>query len=147
MNEKQCRAVLGLGANLGDRRENLAAALEALDRLPGTAMLKTSSILETEPFDVPDEQPNYLNCCVLLETALSPRALLGACLGIEAALGRVRKIRHGARVIDIDLLLYEGETSDDPELRLPHPGILERDFVLLPLKELFPDGIALGFHF
>ena len=84
---------------------------------------------------------------MLLETSLSPRALLGACLGIEAALGRVRRVRHGARAADLDLLLYEGETSADPELTLPHPGILARAFVLLPLSELFPEGFALGFDF
>ena len=141
------RAVLGLGANLGDAAGTLRAAIDALARLPGTRVEKVSSLWETAPFDVPDAQPDYKNRCVLLETALSPRALLGACLGIEAALGRVRRVRHGARAVDLDLLLYEGETSTDPELTLPHPGILERAFVLLPLSELFPERVALGFDF
>lgn len=141
------RAVLGLGANLGDAAGTLRAAVDALSRLPGTRVEKVSSLWETKPFDVPDAQPDYKNCCVLLETALSPRALLGACLGVEAALGRVRRVRHGARAVDLDLLLYEGEISSDAELMLPHPGILERAFVLLPLAELFPEGAALGFDF
>ena len=102
------RAVLGLGTNLGDRGRNLAAAVEALGRLPETAVARVSSVWQTAPFDVPDEQQDYWNICVLLETGLSPRALLGACLGIEAALGRVRRTYHGARTIDLDLLLYEG---------------------------------------
>ena len=102
------RAVLGLGTNLGDRGGNLRAALEALGRLPGTAVRQVSSVWQTAPFDVPDVQQDYWNICVLLETTLSPHALLGACLGVEAALGRVRRTYHGARDIDLDLLLYEG---------------------------------------
>lgn len=141
------KAVLGLGTNLGDRLENLNRAIEALGLLPGTRVTKVSGLYETAPFDVPDPQEDYLNCCVLVETELSPRALLGGCLGIEAALGRRRSGYHSARVIDMDLLMYEGEKSGDLELRLPHPGILERGFVLVPLGDLFPEKKAFDLDF
>lgn len=140
-------AVLGLGSNLGDRRKNLCNALGALSRLPNTRVESVSGVWQTAPFDVPDEQADYWNICVKLETGLSPHALLGACLGIEAALGRERKIYHGARVIDLDLLLYADASLSEKELTVPHPGILSRAFVLLPLAELFPEKKACGFDF
>ena len=141
------RVVLGLGTNLGDRRENLRAALAALSHLPKTEVENVSSVWQTAPFDVPDEQQDYWNICVLLKTELSPSAVLGACLGIEAAMGRVREIYHGARCMDLDVLLYEGFTQREKELNVPHPGILERAFVLFPLLDLFPEKNAFGFDF
>lgn len=132
------QAVIGLGSNLGDSGENLKKAIEALAALPHTKVLRCSSLYRTPPVEVEDEQPDYLNQCVLLETELSPRALLGSCLGIEAAMGRRRVRWHGARCLDLDLLLYEGEEMDTEELHLPHPGILNRAFVLVPLEELCP---------
>ena len=141
------RVVLGLGTNLGDRRENLRAALAALSHLPKTEVENVSSVWQTAPFDVPDEQQDYWNICVLLKTELSPTAVLGACLGIEAAMGRGRKIYHGARCMVLDVLLYEGFTQREKELNVPHPGILERAFVLFPLLELFPKKNAFGFDF
>lgn len=139
-------AVLGLGANLGDRAENLRAALDALAHLPQTSVVAVSSLYETAPVGYAD-QPNFYNLVAVVETGLSPRALLGGCLGIEAALGRVRTFRNAPRVVDIDLLLMEGVTSDDAELTLPHPRMMERTFVLVPLAELFPDNVALGVPF
>ena len=112
------RVVLGLGTNLGDRRENLRAALAALSHLPKTEVENVSSVWQTAPFDVPDEQQDYWNICVLLKTELSPSAVLGACLGIEAAMGRVREIYHGARCMDLDVLLYEGFTQREKELNV-----------------------------
>jgi 2-amino-4-hydroxy-6-hydroxymethyldihydropteridine diphosphokinase len=140
------RAVLGLGGNLGDRAGNLQAALDALAHLPGTAVTAVSSIYETAPVGYAD-QPDFYNLVAVVETELSPHALLGGCLGIEAALGRVRTFRNAPRVVDIDVLLVEGYTSADPELTLPHPRMMERAFVLVPLKELFPERIALGVLF
>lgn len=140
------RAVLGLGGNLGDRAANLAAAVKALEHLPGTRVTGLSSLYETAPVGYAD-QPDFLNRVAVVETSLSPRALLGGCLGVEAALGRVRGRRFGPRVVDIDLLLYEGVVSADPELTLPHPRMMERAFVLVPLAELFPDHVALGVPF
>jgi 2-amino-4-hydroxy-6-hydroxymethyldihydropteridine diphosphokinase len=140
------RAVLSLGVNLGDRAENISAALKALSLLPDTQIIKSSGMYETEPVGFID-QPLFLNAVVLIETGLSPHALLGACLGIEAALGRIRQFKNGPRLIDIDLLVYEGVASDDRELILPHPRMGGRSFVLVPLADLFPDGDVLGFSF
>ena len=122
-------------------------ALAAVAALPGTALLKTSRIYETEPFDVLSAQPPYLNLCALVETALEPEKLLESCLAAETALGRVRLEYHGARTVDIDLLVCEDFTSHTPALTVPHPRMLERAFVLVPLNDLFPEGSALGLDF
>jgi len=90
---------------------------------------------------------DYHNMAVKVDTGMSPMALLGACLGIEAAMGRVRAAKGAARVIDLDLLLYEGVKNESFELSLPHPRLLQRAFVLLPLKELYPTGRAPGIFF
>lgn len=141
------KVILGLGSNLGNRQENLSTAIHALERLPETTVIASSGIYETKPFEVANEQNDYLNQCVVLLTQLSPRALLGACLGIEAAMGRRRQIVHDSRIIDIDLIIYEGVTSSDAELTLPHPQMLRRAFVLIPLSDIFQDGNALGIDF
>ena len=139
-------AVLGLGANIGNAKENLQCAVLALGRLPGTAVTAVSSYYITEPVGYLD-QPKFHNIVATVETSLSPGALLGACLGIEAALGRERLFKNGPRVIDVDVLLYENYASGSPELTLPHPRMGERAFVLAPFSELFPDGKAAGFDF
>ena len=141
------KAVLGLGSNLGNREEILAEAITRLENLEATRLLALSNLYETAPFDVPSPQGDYLNCCVLLETAPPPDALLERCLDIAAQLGRVRKERHGARTIDIDLLLCEGFSSTSQTLTVPHPGILKRAFVMVPLSDLFPMKTALGLDF
>lgn len=141
-------AVIGLGTNLGEREENLKQAVRAIDRLPGTLVIGNSGVYDTVPFGVTGEQDNFLNCCVCVETSLSPQALLGACLGIEASMGRKRvKNQVIARVIDLDLLIYDGQTSETQELMLPHPRISERAFVLVPLAELFPEKKICGYDF
>lgn len=141
------KAVLGLGTNLGRREENIRAAIHAIELLPDTTVISKSSLYETKPFDVTTQQGDYLNCCICVLTEFSPKVLLGACLGVEAAMGRERTEWHGERVIDIDLLLYEGKTNSDKELTLPHPQILKRAFVLVPLSDIFPDKKALGLDF
>lgn len=141
------QVVLGLGTNLGDREGNLARALDALERLEGTELLRLSNIYETAPFDVLSQQDDYLNCCVLIETKLKPQRLLEHCLEIEKSLGRVRVEYHGARTMDIDILLCEGFDSHTPELTVPHPHIRERAFVLVPLSDLFPLHDAFGYQF
>jgi 2-amino-4-hydroxy-6-hydroxymethyldihydropteridine diphosphokinase len=141
------KAVLSLGSNLGNRVESLTKAIHAIGLLPGTTVIFTSKFYESPPFDVPSQQNDYINACIVVLTDLSPRTLLGACLGIEAGMGRVRTEYHGARVIDIDLLIYEKETCQDGELHLPHPEILNRAFVLVPLNDLFPEQNALGLDF
>ena len=141
------QVVLGLGTNLGDREGNLARALDALERLEGTELLRLSNIYETDPFDVLSQQDDYLNCCVLIETKLKPQRLLEHCLEIEQSLGRVRLEYHGARTMDIDILLCEGFDSQTQELTVPHPRIRERAFVMMPLSDLFPLHQAFGYDF
>lgn len=130
-------AYLSLGANLGDREGNLTAGLERLAQA-GVTVSRVSSLYETAPVGGPP-QPPYLNLVAEVETDLPPRALLRLCLAIEAELGRERTEHWGPRTLDMDLLLYEGVTSDDPELTLPHPRLAERQFVLVPLAEIAPD--------
>ena len=138
------RAVISMGSNLGDRAESLKKAAAALDRLPKCRVVRTSSFYETEPIGVSDEQPDYINCVAEIETELSPHALLGACLGIEVALGRERIYDKCPRVIDLDVILYEGYTELGEELTVPHYAMRERAFVLLPLSELYPDLSVYG---
>lgn len=138
--------ILGLGTNMGDKPGNLNKAVHALSLLPSTRVMRASSIYETAPVsDI--AQDNFYNAAVEIETDLSPHALLGACLGIEAAMGRVRRQKNGPRIIDIDVLVYDGYFSDSFELTLPHPRIKERAFVMVPMLELFPSGRAPGLYF
>jgi 2-amino-4-hydroxy-6-hydroxymethyldihydropteridine diphosphokinase len=129
------RAYVGLGANLGDREQNLRRAVELLAAEAGIDVVAVSSFRETDPVGYVD-QPRFLNGAVALETDLPPGALLERLLAIERALGRERATgpRWG-----LDLLLYGEETVDEPGLTVPHPRLTERSFVLEPLLELDPD--------
>lgn len=128
---------LGLGSNLGNRRQNIDNALRLLAER-GVCPLCLSSVIETIPQGGPP-QGLYLNAVLKAETLLPPQQLLEVVLGIEAELGRVRTVRNGPRVIDIDVLLYSDLVLKTPLLTIPHPRMLERDFVMRPLKEVFPD--------
>src|SRR6266566_2999063 len=134
------RAFVGLGSNLGERRETLRAAIGRLRGLPEVEVKGVSSFRDTEPLDYLD-QPRFLNGAVELETELSARALLGALLELERAFGRDRTAAppHGPRTLDLDLLLYGDATIDEPFLKVPHPRLQERRFALEPLAELDPD--------
>ncbi len=135
---------MGLGANLGDRAATLARALELLDGLAETDVVAVSSFRETEPVGYL-EQPRFLNAAAAVDTSLRPEALLAALLGIEHELGRVREgPRFGPRTVDLDLLLVEGVTLDQPGLTLPHPRLHERVFALAPLAELDPSLVVPG---
>ena len=140
------KVVIGLGSNMGERFSHLQYAVDALRLVPKVKLLEISHVYETAPVGY-TEQPDFLNAVVLLETDLSPKTVLGLCLGIEAARGRHRTIPNGPRVLDMDVLLYENVKSDSFELTLPHPRMMERAFVLQPLSELFPSGRALGVPF
>lgn len=140
------QVVIGLGGNIGDRLAWLQFALDALRRVPKMRLKAVSRVYETAPVGYAD-QPDFLNAVLLAETELSPKTVLGLCLGIEAAAGRVRGVRNGPRVLDLDVLLYENIKSDSFELTLPHPAMAQRAFVLVPLSDLFPSGRAPGFHF
>lgn len=136
MNPSQNHAAyICLGSNLGDRRQYLYSAIEALDRHPNVTVERCSSIYETEPVGL-KEQPHYLNMAAHIRTSLPPNELLRLMLDTERSLGRVRDVRWGPRTIDLDLLLYDNVTLRTEELELPHPRMLERAFVLLPLLEV-----------
>lgn len=140
------KAVIGIGTNLGDRYQNIEDAVKALSLIPGVKVLRESSVYETEPWGF-TEQPGFYNNVIEVESEKSPEALLGICLGIEAGMGRVREFTYGPRIIDLDLLFYENEKRNTAELVLPHPLIGERDFVLVPLKELFNTMDVYGFDY
>jgi 2-amino-4-hydroxy-6-hydroxymethyldihydropteridine diphosphokinase len=131
------RAYLGLGSNLGDRLENLRGAVALLGER-GIQVLRSSRVYETEPVGGPP-QPDYLNAVVEVEASGTASELLGAGLEVEEAMGRERAERWGPRVIDIDLLTFGDQTIDEPGLKVPHPRMHERAFVLIPLLELDPD--------
>ncbi len=134
---------LSLGANLGRRAETLRAALRELSAFPRTRLLRSSSFYETAPWGKTD-QPPFLNAAAQLLTQLPPEELLDACQQIERAHGRVRHEHWGARTLDIDLVYAPGKQVDTPSLRLPHPYLLERAFVLVPLLELAPSLMLAG---
>ena len=127
---------IGLGTNLGDRVKNLKAAIAALN--PGVQTKRCSSIYETLPWGY-QEQPQFLNQVVLASTELSPQDLLVHLKGIERRLGREATFRYGPRLIDLDILLYADQVIDLPELKIPHPYLEQRAFVLVPLVQLAPD--------
>lgn len=128
--------VVGLGANLGDRRATLQSAVLALGALG--RVVQVSDLYETAAVGPP--QPDYFNAAVLLEAAQSPRELLGALLAIEQARGRERRERWGPRTLDLDLLCSPGLVLSEPGLTLPHPELLRRAFALVPLLDVLPDA-------
>jgi 2-amino-4-hydroxy-6-hydroxymethyldihydropteridine diphosphokinase len=140
---------LGLGSNVGDRRANLQAAVDALPA-HGAIVLASSSTYDTEPVGEVLDQPSFLNACVRIETALGPEELLDACKAIERELGREHGgRRHGPRPIDVDVLLLGDEPFSSERLTIPHAQATTRRFVLIPLLELdfelrTPDGTRLS---
>ena len=136
-------AFVALGANLADPVAQIRAALDALTDLPSSRLLRTSSLYRTAPVGV-HGQPDFINAVAALETTLAPHALLAELFAIEARFGRRRDYRHAPRTLDLDLLLYDDATLDTPELRLPHPRMHLRAFVLKPLTEIAPDTVIPG---
>ena len=130
---------LGLGSNLGNRLDNMNQACTELESLP-LLQFRVSSIYESEPL-LKMPQPKYLNMMVCGLTELSPFKLLQKCLQIETELGRVRQKHWSSRTIDIDILAYGEEIIDVDKLKIPHPELEKRSFVLLPLMELSPDWV------
>ncbi|GLS42429.1 2-amino-4-hydroxy-6-hydroxymethyldihydropteridine diphosphokinase [Methylobacterium brachythecii] len=137
------RAYLGLGSNVGDKAAMLSEAVKRLGSTPGVAVVARSHDYRTPPWGDTD-QDWFLNAAIGVETDLTPHDLLEAGLAIEAALGRVRERRWGPRLIDIDLLSYEGAEVSDERLILPHRFVRERAFVLVPLVEIAPDLVIGG---
>ncbi len=130
-------AYVALGSNLGNPQQQLLDAMDALANLPGTRLLKRSHLYRTPPWGVL-AQPPFINAAAVLDTSLSPRALLDALLAIEQQAGRVRAERNGPRTLDLDLLHVDGVQLDDARLTLPHPRMAGRAFVLLPLNDVAP---------
>src|SRR5512135_52777 len=135
--EAPVRAYIGLGANLGDARAAIAAAVDAIAALPGTRGCRCSSLYRAAPVDA--EGPDFVNAVVALDTTLDPAALLSALQALETAAGRTRPYRNAPRLLDLDLLAYGHTRVATPALTLPHPRLHQRAFVLRPLLELAPD--------
>lgn len=133
------RAFLALGGNLGDPRKAFESAAAKLNQHPRINLVAASALYRTPPVGGPDRQPDYLNAVLELATDLTPQELLAFCREIEDAAERTREIRWAARTLDLDLLFYDQLVLTTEELRLPHPRLQERHFVLLPLAELAAD--------
>jgi 2-amino-4-hydroxy-6-hydroxymethyldihydropteridine diphosphokinase len=135
--------VLALGSNLGERQDILQGAVDAIAGLPAMRVTEVSPVYETVPVGGP-EQPDYLNAVVLGQTTRTARELLDQVHEIEAAFDRVRVVRWGPRTLDIDIIAFGDERSDDPALTLPHPRAHERAFVLAPWRDVDPDATLPG---
>ncbi len=139
----QVVACLAFGSNLGDRERHIRQALAALAAGPAVTVLRVSRLYETPPWG-PVAQGPYLNACAAVSTTLSPRALLDLCLAVERAGGRERLVRWGPRTLDIDVLTYGDVKLAEPDLVIPHPRMMERAFVLVPLIDVAPDLVVNG---
>jgi 2-amino-4-hydroxy-6-hydroxymethyldihydropteridine diphosphokinase len=132
-------SAIALGSNLGNSLQTLEAAVKVLDHTAGVSVQARSHWYQTKAVGPP--QPDYLNGCLVLDTLLSPQALLQVLLETEKQFGRVRRERWGPRTLDLDLLLYGDCILHTPDLEIPHPRMTERAFVLVPLAEIAPDWI------
>lgn len=137
--KKKHQVYLGTGTNLGDRRANLRLAIEQIENRVGE-VLKVSKIYQTAAWGI-TEQPAFLNQVILIETDLEPTSVLAEVLSIEIEMGRIREQKWGTRVIDIDILYYGNKIVNLPHLKIPHPYIQSRNFVLIPLSEIAPDYV------
>lgn len=131
---------IGLGSNLGNRQENIRLAIDKINQLKNTKVSKASSIIETEPVGGPC-QGKFLNAAIEIQTALSAQELLNNLKNIEAELGRIRATKNGPRTIDLDILVFDNQEIKERDLIVPHPRILEREFVLAPLREIAPEMV------
>ncbi|MCL7365064.1 2-amino-4-hydroxy-6-hydroxymethyldihydropteridine diphosphokinase [Streptomyces ardesiacus] len=139
------RAVIALGANLGNRLETLQGAIDALEDTPGVRVKGVSPVYETEPWGVdPGSQPSYFNAVVIVKTTLPPSSLLERAHAVEEAFHRVRDERWGPRTLDVDIVAYAEVVSEDPQLSLPHPRAHERAFVLAPWLDVDPEAALPG---
>jgi len=127
---------LGIGSNLGDRKKNIDLAIENIKKIKNTYFLKMAPIIETEPEGGPKGQGKYLNTVIKIKTSLNPSALLRELKNIEEKLGRTKTVRNGPRVIDLDILLYADKIISTKKLKIPHPRLFLREFVLEPLSKV-----------
>lgn len=138
--------ILSVGTNLGDRKENIERCINSINLLPYTDVVMQSAIYETEPVGYA-RQENFYNIILKVESIFEPNEMLGACLGIEAGFGRLRTVRFGPRIIDIDIIFAENEKIESRNLIVPHPRYHERRFILEPMLDIFKDGVAYGIDF
>lgn len=141
--EQSYDAAIGLGTNMGDKRGNIRRALELLTADGAVRLVRRSRDYRSAPWGKTD-QDWFVNACALVATTLSAHELLKSCQAVENAMGRVREQHWGPRIIDVDVLTYRGQTIDTPDLKVPHPYIEERAFVVLPLDELAPGEVIRG---
>ncbi|MDB6096680.1 MAG: putative 2-amino-4-hydroxy-6-hydroxymethyldihydropteridine pyrophosphokinae [Francisellaceae bacterium] len=136
---KESKVFIGLGSNLNDPYQQLITACQALKVIDKTKFIRVSSFYQTKPQGGPPNQSNYLNAVALLITSLTPHDLLKALQRIEDRQGRVRIKKWGPRTLDLDILLFENQKINDEQLTIPHPLMKQRDFVLIPLREIEPN--------
>ena len=132
-------AYIGIGSNLGNRKQNCENAISLLKENRIT-VLKRSTMFETAPWGIKD-QPKFINMAIKIDTILEPENLLSLLKEIESAIGRTQTFRWGPRIIDLDILLYDNSIINTNTVKIPHPGIKDRDFVLRPLSEIAPEKI------
>ena len=137
------KVYIGLGSNLNDPQSQLKKAIISLEMVPSTTVVRTSSFYKSKPVG-PQDQPDYINAVVELDTELSAQVLMDYLQGIENKQGRVRKQKWGPRTLDLDILLYGDEIIQGDSLEIPHVEMHKRGFVLLPLDEISPDCIIPG---
>lgn len=135
------RAAIALGSNLEDPEAQVRRGFDEIAALPKTRLVGRSSLYRTAPVGYAN-QPDFVNACVLVETELAPRQLLDALLDIERRHGRVRDIPNGPRTLDLDIIVYGDQRIDEPGLTVPHPRAHEREFVLKPLREVWPEALV-----
>jgi len=134
------RVAIALGSNIDDPEAQVRRAFDEIAALPGTRVLARSRLHRTKPVGYAD-QPDFVNAMALVETSLAPRALLAALLAIEQRHGRVRTIPNGPRTLDLDIIVYGDRVIDEDGLKVPHPRARDRDFVMVPLREVWPDVV------
>ncbi|PLX43146.1 MAG: 2-amino-4-hydroxy-6-hydroxymethyldihydropteridine diphosphokinase [Deltaproteobacteria bacterium] len=135
------KVYVAIGGNVGDVKKNLARAVVTVDSLYATRVTRVSNLYETAPVGGPAGQPVFFNGAIEVETALTPRELITALHEIESSLGRVREVVDGPRTVDLDIILWDAEVVDEPDLKIPHPRMHQRGFVLVPLEELAGDVV------
>lgn len=138
--------IISVGTNLGDKKQNIENAINAINNIPYTDVIKVSSIYQTEPVGYL-RQDDFYNIVLCVESKFEPHEMLGICMGIESGFGRIRGLKNGPRILDLDLILAENQEINTANLIVPHPRYHERRFVLEPLLEIFPSGEAFGINF
>ncbi len=138
--------VISAGTNMGNRKENIQKAIESINNIPYTDVISSSAVYETEPVGYA-RQDNFYNAVLLVKSQFEPHEMLGICLGIESGFGRVRGLKNGPRILDLDIIFAENMVINSPNLIVPHPRYSQRRFVLEPMLDIFTDGTAFGNEF